>query len=163
MGSQYMASKSPWYYVVHWLRFYFGAHLMFSGFRFITSGYVPLIPGIGGVWWKANADIGIYQFIKYLEALTGVMIFTNRFALLGLILEMPATINILWLNLFIVASPAMPRQYYTGPQELFLNGFLLLAYSGWMYGAVKAKLEPLWIWDGAKAYKPNIGRRITND
>ncbi|MPN61317.1 hypothetical protein SDC9_209053 [bioreactor metagenome] len=56
----------------------------------------------------------------------------------------------------------MPRQYFTGPQELFLNGILLLAYSGWMYAALKPKLEPLWIWDGAKAYKPDIGRRIVD-
>ena len=89
------------------------------------------------------------------------MIFFNRLPLLGLILEMPATVNIFWLNTIIVASPEMPRQYFTGPQELFLNGFLLLAYSGWMYATIKPKLEPLWLWDGDKAYKEGIGRKIT--
>jgi hypothetical protein len=152
-----MASQSPWYYVIHWLRLYFGAHLLFSGLRFAFTGYVPEIPGVGGEWVQANANIYLYQAIKYLEILTGAMLFFNRWPLLGLIIEMPATVNIFWLNTFIVATP---RQLFTGPQELFLNGVLLLAYSGWMYAALKPKLEPLWTWDGQEAYKPHIGRRI---
>ena len=152
-----MASQSPWYYVIHWLRLYFGAHLLFSGLRFAFTGYVPEIPGVGGEWVQANANIYLYQAIKYLEILTGAMLFFNRWPLLGLIIEMPASVNIFWLNTFIVATP---RQLFTGPQELFLNGVLLLAYSGWMYGALKPKLEPLWTWDGQEAYKPHIGRRI---
>lgn len=152
-----MASQSPWYYVIHWLRLYFGAHLLFSGLRFAFTGYVPEIPGVGGEWVQANANIYLYQAIKYLEILTGAMLFFNRWPLLGLIIEMPATVNIFWLNTFIVATP---RQLFTGPQELFLNGVLLLAYSGWMYAALKPKLEPLWTWDGQEAYKPDIGRRI---
>lgn len=152
-----MASQSPWYYVIHWLRLYFGAHLLFSGLRFAFTGYVPEIPGVGGEWVQANANIYLYQAIKYLEILTGAMLFFNRWPLLGLIIEMPASVNIFWLNTFIVATP---RQLFTGPQELLLNGVLLLAYSGWMYAALKPKLEPLWTWDGQEAYKPAIGRRI---
>lgn len=154
-----MASQSPWYYVIHWLRLYFGAHLLFSGLRFAFTGYVPEIPGVGGEWVQANANIYLYQAIKYLEILTGAMLFFNRWPLLGLIIEMPASVNIFWLNTFIVATP---RQLFTGPQELFLNGVLLLAYSGWMYGALKPKLEPLWAWDGQEAYKPDLGRRIVD-
>jgi hypothetical protein len=122
------------------------------------TGYVPEIPGLGGAWVQANADIYVYQAIKYLEILTGAMLLFNRFPLLALILEMPASVNIFWLNTFIVATP---RQLFTGPQELFLNGVLLLAYSGWIGAAVKPKLEPLWLWDGAIAYKDGVGRRIT--
>lgn len=153
-----MASKSPWYYVIHWLRFYFGAHLLYSGLRYAFTGYVPEIPGVGGAWVQANADIYLYQFIKYLEILTGAMLVANRFPLLALILEMPASVNIFWLNTFVVATP---RQLFTGPQELFLNGVLLLAYSGWLWGAVQPKLEPLWLWDGREAYRPGVGKRIT--
>lgn len=151
-----MTRGSTWYYVIHWIRFYFGAHLQFSGIRYAMTGYVPEIPGIGGEWVQANANIYLYQAIKYLEIVTGAMLFFNRFPLLGLILEFPATVNIFWLNTFIVGGPEMPRQLFTGPQELFLNGVLLLAYSGWMYGAIRPKLEPLPIWDGAKAYVPEL-------
>ena len=100
---------------------------------------------------QANANIYLYQMIKYLEIVTGALILTNRFTLLGLILEFPATVNIFWLNTFIVATP---RQLFTGPQELFLNGVLLLAYSGWIAAVLRPKLEPLWLWDGAAAYRP---------
>ncbi|WP_228126690.1 hypothetical protein [Candidatus Viadribacter manganicus] len=109
-----LASQSPWYYVVHWLRYYFGAHLMYSGLRYALTGYVPEIPGAGGAWVQANADIYVYQFIKYLEIITGTMLVANRFPLLALILEMPASVNIFWLNTFVVATP---RQLFTGPQE----------------------------------------------
>ena len=152
-----MSNKSPWYYIIHWLRLYFGAHLLFSGIRYAVTGYVPDIPGVGGEWVQANANIYLYQMIKYLEIVTGAMLFFNRFTLLGLILEFPATVNIFWLNTFIVATP---RQLFTGPQELFMNGVLLLAYSGWIFAALKPKLEPLWLWDGAKAYKPGLGERL---
>jgi hypothetical protein len=152
-----MSNKSPWYYIIHWLRLYFGAHLLFSGIRYAATGYVPEIPGIGGEWVQANANIYLYQMIKYLEIVTGAMIFFNRFTLAGLILEFPATVNIFWLNTFIVATP---RQLFTGPQELFMNGVLLLAYSGWIYAATRPKLEPLWLWDGAAAYRPEIGSRL---
>lgn len=152
-----MSKNSAWYYIVHWVRLYFGAHLLFSGIRYAVTGYVPEIPGIGGEWVQANANIYLYQIIKYLEIVTGLMILTNRFTLLGLILEFPATVNIFWLNTFIVATP---RQLFTGPQELFLNGVLLLAYSGWIVAVLKPKLEPLWLWDGERAYKPIVDGRI---
>jgi hypothetical protein len=155
-----MDKKSAWYYIIHWLRLYFGAHLLFSGLRYALTGYVPEIPGIGGQWVQANANIHLYQMIKYLEIVTGAMLFFNRLPLLGLILEFPATVNIFWLNTFIVATP---RQLFTGPQELFMNGVLLLAYSGWIYAAVKPKLEPLWLWDGPLAYKPGLGRSIVKE
>lgn len=154
-----MASESPWYYIVHWLRYYFGAHLFFSGIRYAMTGYVPDVPGPGGAWMQANADIYIYQLVKYMELVYGTMLLLNRYPLLALILEMPTTVNIFWLNTFIVATP---RQLFTGPQELFLNGVLLLAYSGWMAGALKSKLEPLWLWDGDKAYRPGVGERLTD-
>jgi len=154
-----MSNKSPWYYVIHWLRLYFGAHLLFSGIRYAVTGYVPEIPGIGGEWVQANANLGLYQMIKYLEIVTGAMLFFNRFVLVGLILEFPATVNIFWLNTFIVATP---RQLFTGPQELFMNGLLLLAYSGWIYAATRPKLEPLWLLNGAAAYRPEIGIRIVD-
>ncbi|MEX5746255.1 hypothetical protein [Massilia sp. X63] len=155
-----MSKQSPWYYIVHWLRLYFGAHLLFSGIRYAATGYVPEIPGVGGEWVQANANIYLYQMIKYLEIVTGALILTNRFTLLGLILEFPATVNIFWLNTFIVATP---RQLFTGPQELFLNGVLLLAYSGWMAAVLRPKLEPLWLWTGARAYRPIVGGRVADE
>lgn len=144
------------YLVVTWLRLFFGAHLVFSGARYVLTGYVPEIPGVGGDWAMANAAIGIYQAVKYMELVFGLMLLSNRFVLLALILEMPATMNIFWLNTVIVGTP---RQLFTGPQELFLNGVLLLAYGGYVAAALKPRLEPLWVWDSRKAYRDNYAER----
>ena len=154
-----MPKQSPWFYIVHWLRLYFGANLLFSGIRYAVTGFVPEIPGIGGEWVQANANIYLYQMIKYLEIVTGAMLCLNRYPLLALILQFPASINIFWLNTFIVATP---RQLFSGPQELFMNGALLLAYSGWMAAALKPRLEPLWLWRGELAYRPGIGHLVSD-
>ena len=152
-----MSEQSPWFFIVHWLRLYFGANLLFSGIRYALTGFVPEIPGVGGEWVQANANIYLYQFIKYLEIVTGAMLCLNRYPLLALILQFPASINIFWLNTFIVGTP---RQLFSGPQELFMNGSLLLAYSGWMAAALKPRLEPLWLWRGDLAYRPGIASRL---
>lgn len=152
-----MSSKGSSYYIITWLRLFFGAHLLYSGGRFILTGYMPAIPGIGGEWAAANAALGMYQAIKYMEFVFGLMLVANRFVLLALILEMPATVNIFWLNTFVVA---MPRQLFTGPQELFLNGVLLLAYSGYLGATLKPRLAPLWLWQSDRALKDDYAEKI---
>ena len=152
-----MDRGTPTYYIVHWLRYFFGAHLLFSGGRYILTGYMPEIPGIGGEWANANAALGLYQAVKYMEFVFGAMLLANRFVLLALILEMPATVNIFWLNTFIVGTP---RQLFTGPQELFLNGVLLLAYGGYLGAALKPRLEPLARGQSDRAYRPNYSEQI---
>ncbi|WJJ94499.1 hypothetical protein [Neopusillimonas aromaticivorans] len=136
-------TESPGKYVVLWIRLFFGAHLAYSGWRYIFTGYVPEIPGIGGAYVAAAADIYLYQAVKYGEAIFGLMLLTNRFVPLALVLEMPATINIFWLNTFIVGTP---RQLFTGPQELFLNGILLLAYGFYFRALLVQKASPSTHW-----------------
>lgn len=138
-----IVTEAPGKYVVMWIRLFFGAHLAYSGWRYIFTGYVPPIPGVGGAYVMAAADIYLYQAVKYGEAIFGVMLLANRFVPLALILEMPATINIFWLNTFIVATP---RQLFTGPQELFLNGILLLAYGYYFRGILVQKAKPSLHW-----------------
>jgi len=152
-----MANSKTTYYIITWLRIFFGAHLAFSGGRYVFTGYIPEIPGIGGEWAAANAALGLYQAVKYMEFTFGLMLLANRFVLLALILEMPATVNIFWLNTFVVATP---RQLFTGPQELFLNGVLLLAYSGYLAAALKPRLDPLWLWDSKRAYRDRYAEQI---
>ena len=69
-----MDRGTPTYYIVHWLRYFFGAHLLFSGGRYILTGYMPEIPGIGGEWANANAALGLYQAVKYMEFVFGAML-----------------------------------------------------------------------------------------
>lgn len=153
-----MAQDKAMYYIITWVRLFFGAHLLFSGGRYLLTGYVPEIPGIGGEWVAANAALGLYQAVKYMELVFGIMLLTNRFVLLALVLEMPATVNIFWLNTFIVATP---RQLFTGPQELFLNGILLVAYGGYLGAALRPRLEPLWLWNADHVYRDDYPEKIS--
>ncbi|AKC69455.2 hypothetical protein MB84_08130 [Pandoraea oxalativorans] len=113
--------------------------------------YVPEIPGDGGAYVNAATTIYLYPAVKYMECIFGLMLLSNRFVLLALVLEMPTTVTIFWLNTFIVATP---RQLFTGPQELLMNGLLLLAYSGYMAAIFRPRLMPQWLWDGAKVNEP---------
>ncbi|MEX3640572.1 hypothetical protein AB3X90_41065, partial [Paraburkholderia sp. BR14427] len=75
----------------------------------------------------------------------GILMLSNRFVLLAAIFEFPTSVSIFWINTFIVATP---RQLFSGPQELLMNGILLLAYSGYMAVCFRPTLNPMWLWDG---------------
>jgi hypothetical protein len=69
--------------------------------------------------------MGLYPGIKALEGIVGIVLLTNRFVPLVLVLEVPISFNIFYLNVFITGAP---RQLLTGPLELGVNCALLLAY-----------------------------------
>lgn len=139
--------QSPWKYVVAWLRIYYGANLIYSSVRYLATGFIPEIPGAAGAYVDAAKAIYIYQGIKFLECFCGILLVTNRNVLLALVLEMPTTFNIFWMNTFIVGTP---RQLFSGPQELLMNVSLLLAYGGHYATILQARVEPVWLWDGWK-------------
>ncbi|RDK08253.1 hypothetical protein [Cupriavidus lacunae] len=141
------AEKSPWKYLVLWLRLYFAIHYLASGLNFVIFNFVPDFSHAGrvGPYLHAMADIGFYQVIKYLEVVLGTMLLFNLAVPLALIVMAGISVTIIYLNLFI--SPA-PRQLFTGLQELLLNGALLLAYGGYYANFCRVKTRPLWFWDG---------------
>lgn len=140
------AGKSPWKYLVLWLRLYFAIHYLASGLNYVIFNFVPDFSHAGrvGPYLHAMADIGFYQVIKYLEVVLGTMLLFNLAVPLAVIV-MAGSVTIIYLNLFI--SPA-PRQLFTGLQELLLNGALLLAYGGYYANFCRIKTRPFWFWDG---------------
>jgi hypothetical protein len=60
-----------------------------------------------------------------MEGVIGLVLLSNRFVPLALVLEMPTSFTVFYLNTFITAAP---RQLITGPLELGVNCLLLLAY-----------------------------------
>ncbi|APA84753.1 hypothetical protein BJG93_04630 [Paraburkholderia sprentiae WSM5005] len=139
-------NSPPWKYAVLWLRVYFGADLLWSGFRYLSTGWVPFIPGIGGQYVQALDAIHMFYAVKAVEMLAGILLLTNRYVLLGAILEFPTSISIFWINTFIVATP---RQLFSGPNQLLMNGLILLAYGGYMANVFKPN-KPLALWEGFK-------------
>ncbi|MBP0638971.1 hypothetical protein [Cupriavidus sp. AcVe19-6a] len=141
------AEKSPWKYLVLWLRLYFAIHYLASGLNYVIFNFVPDFSHAGrvGPYLHAMADIGFYQVVKYLEVVLGTMLLFNLAVPLALIVMAGISVTIIYLNLFI--SPA-PRQLFTGLQELLLNGALLLAYGGYYANFCRVKTRPFWFWDG---------------
>ena len=108
------------------LRIYFGLHLIWSSSRFWLEGTQPPIPDpIGGPFIASLTAMGLYPGIKAMEGIVGIVLLANRFVPLVLVLEVPISFNIFYLNVFITGAP---RQLLTGPSELGVNCALLLAY-----------------------------------
>jgi hypothetical protein len=132
-------------YVILWVRIFFAAHLLYSAGRYFLGieGFGPGPNTLGGEFVTAITKIGLYHMVKVTELIIGIMLLFNVLVPLVLVVEFPITMMILLLNTFVVGTG---RQLFTGPQELFLNGFLLLAY-GRYYArmfTVFAPTRPLW-------------------
>ncbi|MEM5438722.1 hypothetical protein [Paraburkholderia diazotrophica] len=144
-----MAHESPWKYLVMWGRLYFAFHYLESGLYYVIFRYVPDFSHAGkvGAYIGAMADVGFYQMIKYVEVILGTSLLLDIGVPLALIVMAGISTTIVFLNLFV--SPD-PRELFTGLQELFLNGALLLAYGGYYANFCRIKAEPFWFWDGMK-------------
>ena len=108
------------------LRIYYGLHLIWSASRFWFAGGQPAIPHpIGGPFIESLIAMGLFPGIKAMEGVIGIMLVLNRYVPLALVLEVPTSFTIFYLNVFITGAP---RQLLTGPLELGVNCALLLAY-----------------------------------
>jgi len=108
------------------LRIYYGLHLIWSASRYWFAGGQPTIPDpIGGPFIDSLIATGLFPGIKALEGIIGIILLTNRFVPLMLVLEVPTSFTIFYLNVFITGAP---RQLLTGPLELGVNCALLLCY-----------------------------------
>ena len=108
------------------LRIYYGLHLIWSASRFWFAGGQPAIPHpIGGPFIESLIATGIFPGIKAMEGVIGLLLVFNRYVPLALVLEVPTSFTIFYLNVFITSAP---RQLLTGPLELGVNCALLLAY-----------------------------------
>ena len=87
--------------------------------------------------------MGIYPLVKIIEIIVGTCLVFNRVVPFVLIVELPISITIFWLNTFIVAAP---RQLFSGPQELILNTIMLVFYGQYYLPLLRWRAEekPLW-------------------
>ncbi|MBN9517506.1 hypothetical protein J0H58_03150 [bacterium] len=108
------------------LRIYYGLHLIWSSARFWFVGGQPAIPHpIAGPFIESLTAMGMFPGIKAMEGIIGIVLLTNRYVPLMLVLEVPTSFTIFYLNVFITGAP---RQLLTGPLELGVNCALMLAY-----------------------------------
>ncbi|MCW3836981.1 hypothetical protein ACFQ1E_13525 [Sphingomonas canadensis] len=111
------------------LRIYFGGHLLWSCIRYWSTDMQPVIHHpLGGPFVASLVAIGAFPFIKTLEGVVGIALLGNRFVPLALVLEVPTSMTIFYLNTFVTARPS---GLATGPTELGVNVVLLLLYFGY--------------------------------
>lgn len=139
--------------VVHWWRIAFGAHLLYSGIAYAATGWVPVDMSKAhagtGQFLIALDQTGLYACVKYFEILIGSLLVLNRAVPLALVVHMPVTMMIAYLNL--VVQP-YERQLFTGPQELGFHIPLLVAYGGYYAPFLRWRTRPWWLFANCPAY-----------
>lgn len=135
-------------YVILWFRMFYGAHLLYSSLRHYFTPFKASIPGVGGRFVDALIETGLYEFVKATEGVIGACLLLNLFVPLALLIELPISVVIFHLNFFIVAQG---YQLFTGPQELILNGLLMVFYGGYYKSVLQARVPPLPLWQPATA------------
>ncbi|MBU0554549.1 MAG: hypothetical protein KKD64_05875 [Alphaproteobacteria bacterium] len=110
------------------MRIYFGGHLLWSCIRFwfteMQPSGAPQHP-IAGPFLESLFATGIFPAVKVVEGIVGVLLLSNRFVPLALVLEVPTSVTIFYLNTFVTARLS---GLLTGPTELGVNVLLMLAY-----------------------------------
>lgn len=144
-----MTSRSFQWQLVTFFRLLFASHLLYSGGAYIFFGWVPSAyhdPASPVGRFMVELDqVGLYPLVKYLEFGLGLFALVNRFTPLVAVMEFPITVMIAYLNLFVEGAIA-PRHYYTGIQELLINGMVLLGYGACYRSMLVMRNEPCWLW-----------------
>ena len=142
-------------YVILWFRIFFATHLLYSAGRHYytewqaqlngTGSFIQnlVIPGAGGRFVNSLVEMGLYDIVKFIELVVGFCLLFNLFVPLMLMVELPISFIIFYLNFIIVGTG---NQLFTGPQEIILNGLLMVFYFGYYKSMLVpiAKPQPMW-------------------
>ncbi|RYE04093.1 MAG: hypothetical protein EOP61_01870, partial [Sphingomonadales bacterium] len=143
-----MRSKQFQWQLITFFRILFGFHLLYSAGAYVFFGWVPAAfhnPASPAGHFMAELDkIHLYGVVKYVELVLGLLIIGNRLVPLAVAMELPITLMIAYLNL-VIEGPLEPRHYYTGVQELFINGILLLGYGAYYRSVLTVDARPRWL------------------
>jgi len=134
-------------YALLWVRMAFGAHSLISG----LNNFVPLFelsngdPSLSpiGPFMGDLIHIGLYDVVKVIETLVGICLLTNRFVPLAAVIELPISVVIAYLCIFVDGSPVI---MFSGFREIGFNLFILACYADYFLPIVawKARVRPLW-------------------
>lgn len=149
-----MRSESFIWQIVTFFRILFASHLLYSGGAYVFFDWVPTafndpVSPVGQFMVELD-KVGLYPLVKYLEFTLGLFALVNRFTPLVAVMELPITIMIAYLNLFI-EGPLVHRHYYTGVQELTINGMVLLGYGAYYRSMLNMRNQPRWLWEAIES------------
>jgi uncharacterized membrane protein YphA (DoxX/SURF4 family) len=139
------------YYVEKYLvlaaRYFFGAHTVVSGANHYLLWFpdpLPIRPGITGRFMQVLLDSHLYDVSRAIEIVVGLALLLGAFVPLALMFELPVTVIIFYLSVFMAGTP---RIIYSGWRELALNMGLLACYWGYFKPLILSPglpLRPLW-------------------
>ena len=113
--------------VVYAAQFFFGGWFFYNGLNFFVE-FFPQPPGSSALAYQlisALIDTGLFAVVKILEGIVGLMLLSNRFVPLAIMLAFPISVSIAHLNLVNVQDPL---GIGTGVVILALNGIMALGY-----------------------------------
>lgn len=122
------------------LRIYMGGHLLWSSIHYWSTDMQPKMDHpLGGPFIDALVLIDAFPMIKALEGACGLMLLANMWVPLALVLAVPTSMTIFYLNTFVTARLS---GILTGPPELGVNLLLMLSYFG-SYRAMLTSKAPV--------------------
>lgn len=144
-GATSGSPRKPTRYAVIWVRYFFGFHALYSGPNYFLHLYpqMQMVHPLAGPFQHYMEAVGLFGIVKLIESIVGVCLVLDVFVPLAAIIEMPISFTICWLSVFVVADP---RTLWTGPRELLLNAFLVLAYGGWVAPILRPRVAPRPLW-----------------
>jgi hypothetical protein len=141
------SNQFQWQFIT-FFRILLGLHLLYSAGAYVFFGWVPAAfhnPASPAGHFMAELDrIHLYGVVKYVELVLGLLIISNRLVPLAAAMELPITLMIAYLNL-VIEGPLEPRHYYTGVQELVINGIVLLGYGAYYRSVLTVRARPQWL------------------
>lgn len=120
-------------------RYVLGLMLFVFGLNgFLQFLPMPEMPEAAGRFLGAMMETGyLFTLVKLVEITVGVLLLTNRFVPLALVLLAPVSVNIVAFHLFLD-----PAGIAAGAVVFLLNVFLLFAYKPVYEPMLQAKVEP---------------------
>jgi hypothetical protein len=125
------------------LRILFGLHFLCNGLNFFLHFFpIPLPQNPVAVnFVKAMNDTGvIFTAVKIIEVTTGLSLLLNRFVPLALVIALPVSVNVFFVDVFLVGT--WFGGYVLGGGTLLLNVLLLFAYLKYYRPLLAIKSEP---------------------
>ena len=109
------------------LRILFGVHFLFNGLNYVFHFIdIPKPPAeMANVVMDALVNSGMFGIAKTVEVVTGLMLITNTYVPLALVLAFPVTIVIAYVDVMLTGVPLYAG---LGFVTFLWNGGLMLAY-----------------------------------
>jgi len=124
------------------LRILFGLHFLVNGANFFFHFFdvpAPQNP-LATEFMKAMVETGvIFTAVKTVEVVTGVALLANRFVPLALVVALPVSVNVFFVDVFLIGT--WFGGWVLGAGTLLLNVVLLFAYLKYYRPMLCAKAE----------------------